>query len=393
MQKYFLLFNFLIAIFIICDAKAGTGIGHDFFANLPDNSWTKVPTQDNPKREGHAGIAIDNKNGKLYIFGSDTHGDEAPDNSIHTLDLSTFQWSQSYTPDPLSNYLQDDDGWTITTTGRPWAAHIYYNMVFLPELNALFVHTAPYHNYTGVGSANIDRATIAKQSWLYYINDNLWIPLKDSNPPKVWAQGLSYNPKLNRIIGQNNRDTTYLFNPESLVWELTSSDGTHSSGIEASAGFNPISQKSFRFAGNYPLSTQITEYNEIDSTWKKLETSGILPTTLRGGQPMAVDTVNNVLIYHAQNGNEDSNTDDYSTTWILNLTTNIWENITPTIHPPNPGFNFMMTFYEKENVALYYVNVVEPNIGRKPELWAYRYQSNNTRAKSVVINPILLLLL
>ncbi len=80
----------------------------------------------------------------------------------------------------------------------------------------------------------------------------------------------------------------------------------------------------------------------------------------------------------------------------MSVTTNIWENITPTIHPPNSGFNFMMTFYEKENVALYYVNVVESGDqpwNGKPELWAYRYKSNNNLTKPIIISPILSLLL
>ena len=145
--------NCLILIF--STVKVYSDIGHDFFANLPDNSWTQVPTHNNPKREGHAGITIDNEGGKLYIFGSDTHGDQTPDNAMHILDLSTLEWTDSYDRDPLSRYLIDDDGWTMTTTGRPWAAHIFYNMVFLSDLNAIFVHTKPIHNYPAHALINI----------------------------------------------------------------------------------------------------------------------------------------------------------------------------------------------------------------------------------------------
>ena len=379
MKNLIIVVKFLVLMFFA--SKAYSDIGSDFFAGIPDNSWARVPTQNNPRKEGHAGMTIDNEHGFLYIFGSDTHNDKTPDNSVHILDLSTLQWTQSYTPDPLSTYLQQSDNWTITSNERPWASHAFYNIVFLPKLNALFVHTAPTHNYTGISAAVA--TNITEQSWLYFPESSQWKPLKDSNPPNVWAQGISYNPKLNRVIGHDKSSShreTYLFNPQSLIWETVKSSGSHPAGIEAGAGFNPVSGKSFRFAGNYTPNNQLTEYDPVKNTWEEVLTTGKVPPN-GAGPSIAVDPINNVLIYHSVDKSEHfrTNSEGLADTWVLDLNTNHWKNMQPTVRPPNYAFNFTMTFSEKHNVALYYTIVAEPGKPSwtgKPELWAYRYKKD-----------------
>ena len=54
MKNLIIVVKFLILMFFA--SKAYSDIGSDFFAGIPDNSWVRVPTQNNPRKEGHISL-------------------------------------------------------------------------------------------------------------------------------------------------------------------------------------------------------------------------------------------------------------------------------------------------------------------------------------------------
>ena len=360
-------------------ARAGL-VGEDFFAALPNNTWMQVPTAWMPEIDGHAGSAVDSAGGRFFLFGSGTHNDPHADNSVYTFDAATLSWTQSYAPDPLSNYtftdISYDRSWTQTTTGRPWAMHVYDNMVYLPEQDALLVVSAPGHYgaaHRAVGITNALRTY--RQTWLYDIASNTWEGLMDADAgvlkSGLFARGVSYNPLLNAVLGMEAKDT-YVFDIDTRQWSaLRTNDSGH--GIHAAADFNPISGRSFMFAGAHPYTNSLTEYHPDTMTWKDVVTTGLAAPFAESAN-IAIDTFNDIMVVVAvaEGHPTYNNPAGTSRTMILDLMTNEWFNPGPSFTPPVYGLGFTMGYLEKYNVTLY-AHHQWPESGR---LWAYRYSAD-----------------
>ncbi|NOQ63433.1 MAG: hypothetical protein GQ582_02835 [Methyloprofundus sp.] len=360
-------------LLVASNSVSAISAGETFFANLESNQWRLVDTN-TPSYAPHGGWAIDSANGRIFTFGSDTHGQELPDNSVHIFDADTLTWAQSYAPDPTSSYIKDADNWTYTTNGNPWASHTFDNLAYLPEQNALLVVTAPAHNYTGKADAltSPDASSwfIADQSWLYDISNNSWSFLKNANTPSshsadVWARSLSYNPDLGKVVAAGGFATSF-FDPITQLWE-TLSTSNQAYGIHASSEYNPISQKTFMFGGSRAEPNILSEYTPETLQWEVLTTTGPDPIKAEGAK-IALDTVNDVLIYLSvtDDANSYSNPTGASSTHILDLHTNEWVNANLDFNPVNSGLGFSMGYVEAFDVSLYH---------NAEGLWAYRYET------------------
>jgi hypothetical protein len=363
----------LLGLLFLNSALAST-IGKTFFNSMNPNEWTLVPTIGLPKFESHRGMAVDSTGGRLFLFGSDTHNQTTPDNAVHTFDADTLTWTASYIPEPVTYYLIDSDHWTTTVSGKPWAAHTFDNIAYLPDQNQLLVMTAPEHNYPGMTAAGT--SWVAKQTWLYDIASNSWQFLKDAGTPLdnysfgLWAKGLVYDPNLKKVIG-SGRDKTFMFNPVTQTWSnVASNDDGHN--IHATADYNHVTGQSFLFGAVNTLPNHITTYEPELSQWQEVLTTGVTPIDADGAQ-IAVDTVNDVIVYVSVMEDQYSytNASGASQTLILDLHSMEWTIPYLSFTPLNFGFGFTMGYLEKYNVSLYLTR----DTSRHPEVWAFRYES------------------
>ena len=366
-----LLFLCLISFFSVPALTVNNG--ETFFNLMKSNVWTRVPTSGLPTFEPHRGMAVDSTGGRLFLFGSETHGQTTPDNAVHTFDADTLAWTRSYAPEPVTNYLIDSDLWTTTVNGNPWAAHTFDNIVYLPDHNQLLVVTAPYHNYPGMIAVRTDY--VAMQTWLYDIASNSWQFLKGAGTPQdnyswgLWAKGLVYDPNLKKVIG-SGRNKTFMFDPVTQTWSNVASndDGHHE---HATADYNHVTGQSFLFGAVSALPNHITSYDSVLSQWQEVLTTGVTPINADGAQ-IAVDTVNDVIVYVSVMEDQYSytNSSGASQTLILNLHSMRWRRPPLSFTPLNFGFGFAMGYLEKYNVSLYLTQDEYWN----PEMWAFRYE-------------------
>jgi hypothetical protein len=107
------------------------------------------------------------------------------------------------------------------------------------------------------------------------------------------------------------------------------------------------------------------------SEWQEVSTTGVTPIDADGAQ-IAVDTVNDVIVYVSvmENQNSYSNISGVSQTLILGLHSMQWTIPYLSFTPLNFGFGFAMGYLEKYNVSLYLTR----DTSRNPELWAFRYE-------------------
>ncbi len=368
------------------------GTGDTFFANLQSNTWTKLPASANRFiKNAHADMEMNSAGSNLFVFGSDTHDDPRPDNSVHNLDLSTMTWTQSYPPDPVTSYqtiATPDPDWTITSTGNPWASHGYESMTYVPELDSLLFLGGPTHNYTGLTAAG-NPSIKGAQTWLYDIQANQWTPLLNSNSPNVTKAGISYNPILKQVVLGNkytnfkpNGHRTYYFDPQTLTWQTVVSTSPYSHGIQTYSGFDLVSGKTFLFGGTYPNNSRILEYDDQTHIWEELT-----PTTTplnhdEPGASIAVDTLHKILAYVAVDDPllADGNPSGNAKTWIFDLTTHDWS-LLPIATPPHYGsLSFGMTYSAKYDSFIYFGGF-KKNGGSS--LWAFRFEKDGTSSRLI----------
>ena len=110
----------------------------------------------------------------------------------------------------------------------------------------------------------------------------------------------------------------------------------------------------------------------MPSQWQKVLTTGVTPVDADGAQ-IAVDTVNDVIVYVSVMEDQHSftNSSGASQTLILDLHSMKWTIPQLSFTPLNFGLGFAMGYLEKYNVSLYLTR----DTGRHPELWAFRYES------------------
>jgi len=358
------------AIFVH-SASAETA-GQAFFSSMNPNEWTEVPATAMPRFEPHRGMAVDSTGGRLFLFGSETHGETTPDNAVHIFDADTLAWTRSYAPEPVENYLIDTGFWTTTINDNPWASHTFDNIVYLPDQNQLLVVVSPGHNYTGM--AAVGTSHVAMQTWLYEIASNSWQFLRSSGTPQqgggfgLWGNGLAYDPNLGKVIGSGT-DKTFMFDPVTQTWSsVASNDDGHK--IHATADFNHVTGQTFLFGGVISLPNRITSYDPVLSQWQDVTTTGVTPVNADGAQ-IALDTANDVMVYVSVLEDQYSytNVSGDSQTMVLYLNSLKWTVPDVDFTPPNFGLGFAMAYLEKYDVSVYLTR----DGTRNPRMWAFRF--------------------
>lgn len=362
----------LSGLLLLNSAWADTA-GEAFFNSMGSNEWNLVPTSGPGYYESHVGMAVDSTGGRLFVFGSDTHNQNIPNNAVHTFDADTLTWTASNAPEPVTNYLIDSDHWTFTVNGNPWASHVFDNIAYLPDQNQLLVFGVPGHNTPGMQA--VGTSWVAKQTWLYDIASDSWQFLKGAGTPGdnfaygLYAKGLVYDPNLMKVVG-SGRDKTFMFDPVTQTWgHVASNNDGHD--IHATADFNHVTGQSFLFGGVDTLPNHVTTYDPLLSQWQEMVTTGVTPVAADGAQ-IAVDTVNDVIVYVSvlEDQNSFTNVSAESQTLILDLHSQEWTIPDVSFTPLNFGMGFAMGYVEKYDVSLYLTR----NFSREPQLWAFRYE-------------------
>ena len=123
----------------------------------------------------------------------------------------------------------------------PWPMHVYDNLVYDPQLDALIMTSSPKHNYWPALRAATDRTWIydlEKRQWRIFDNDG-------KPPPNFFGGGSAYDEARNTIVAYNAlidetlslpigtegnaaRAGIWELGPERHVWKLATPESCHS---------------------------------------------------------------------------------------------------------------------------------------------------------------------
>jgi hypothetical protein len=371
-------------------AGAGTTDGLSLLNNLPDNTWIRLNQDgmiDPPRQTVHGSITVDTARNRVYLYGSDTHG-ESDNNSIWYFDLPTLTWNWVYADDATSTYIKDTgapladgDFWAKTTTGHPVPSHVFDAMRYIPGRNAILVLQWPTHNDTVkdiLGSAG------AYALWMFHTDTLQWQLVRQLMPYAGFTLGENDYPWYARLGTTPDGSNTVLsltgktlsFDWNTMTFNLYNTSGTppvdnYHSGIE----YDTYLQKFIVTGGPGESPVKTYAVDPATLTWSVLDTAGVPPLT---GANIGYDTVNQVLIAHAVNGsNSFDNPSGAADTWVRVSATGVWTRmlssaIGDTV-PPHFGFGFRGEYDMKHNV-FYFVGERAYENSPATDIWAYRYK-------------------
>lgn len=196
--------------------------------NLTPNRWVVIDRAWGTKwrRQAHAGIAYDSQRGRLYVFGSNTHGGNW-DDSVHEFDPVTERWTTHYPSAAKESYRADAEGRAVAGDAMllPWAMHTFDNIVYDPSLDAIIVTSFPLHNRQAK-----ERVPEAKvhPTWIYDLQRRQWrIFGNEGKPsPTFFAAASAYDARRDTIVAYGNPGI-WEIGPDRKEWRQATRERHH----------------------------------------------------------------------------------------------------------------------------------------------------------------------
>lgn len=334
---------------------------------LPPNKWVKIgfPYAITWHRQRHAGAVYDSHRKKYFVFGSDTHG-ENWDNSVHEFDPLILRWSEHYSPDRRRSYRANEEGHPVAgdDQARPWAMHVYGNLVYDPNLDALIVMSAPMHNPAARAVGGIEK----HPTWIYDLKTREWRALDahDGSMPFGFAGASAYDSQRDVILTYGQKGLWEL-GPDRERWLDTGSEIHHEANH--SMVYDTVRHNLLVFGGQEEdcsvwIYTPGPEGGEKGS-WEKKEPGG---DACDGDAhvPVAFDSHNRVAVAIFDNpppeGEQKAKT---SSTFVYDLETNSYRRL-PKADLPLVGMNYTMV-YDPDNRIFY---MLQGGRQDPPTVWA-----------------------
>jgi len=335
--------------------------------DLPPNKWVKlrVPFGGAWRRQAHAGMAFDTHRNKLFVFGSDTHG-ENWDNSVHEFDPLILQWSEHDRPARRASYRADAQGHPVSggEQPRPWAMHTYDNVVYDPTLDAIFVMAGPEHNPAGKTVRGIKR----NPTWIYELGPRQWRMLDDPTKPVPFGfAGASAYDSGRDVIVTYSKKGLWELGPDREHWYQATPESHHE--MHHNMEYDSRHKKLAVF-GDYRGSNAVWVYSPGETAgmkgeWEKKTPAGdACPKD--DAFPVAFDSDNGVFVLLPDNppskGEKKSKS---SSTFVYDLESNTYLKL-PDADMPPLGMNYMMVYDSSNKVFL----LVTGDWREPPKVWA-----------------------
>ncbi len=196
--------------------------------NLASNRWVVIDRGRGVewRRQGHSGIAYDSRRGRIYLFGSDTHGGNW-DDSVHDFDPATERWTTHYPPAAKESYRADAEGRAIAGDSQllPWAMHTFDNVVYDPSLDAIIVTALPAHNRQA--KERVPTATV-HPTWIYDLRQRQWrIFSNEGKPsPTFFAAASAYDARRDAIVAYGKQGI-WEIGPDRKEWRHATGEQHH----------------------------------------------------------------------------------------------------------------------------------------------------------------------
>ncbi len=317
------------------------------YQGLPKGRWVKIHQQ-KPEdqvfftRQEHAGSGFDALNSRLYIFGSNTHGEDW-NNAVYWFDLDTLTWSQSYQPDSPDTYSVNSQGVPVAgkAHNHPWAMHTFAAIAFDKLHRKLVVASYPGHlspDRYGQSLAHLWRRIKKQPTWLYDPGTNQWQSY-DGKAEQFFPYAMIYDSDRGVITGFKPNGI-YDWQGRIFGWKKIGDRAMqqwHTNGVYDSV--NHV----FIFYGGNAMKNSVYVYKAGDKAVEKMPTLGLRPP---GGQSMP-------LTFHKRSGRMVAliDTENQAQTWLYDYKSDSWQRLEADFPYP-VGMNYTMEYDIRRDVVV-----------------------------------------
>jgi len=339
--------------------------------NLKPNEWWKLHEQrvDDKvrfRRQGHGGSCFDHRRGRLILFGSDTHGRDWT-NSPLIFDPVAANWTRLYPDDDRSSYAVDRDG--VPVAGKdhdhPWAMHTFGAVLYDPRRDEMIVASFPGHMVPGRFTDSVKdlwpRIT-RFPTWTFDLKGERWRPLP-CDPIHFFPYCAAVDTDRNVVLGYRP-DGIYELSGEPRNWNRLTRK-VFLGGWHNNCAYDSKHKALIVFGTN-------ADSNDIEVFFPKSGKHGLMLTPGRRPpkdqhNPMAFDpevgrTV--VVVDHKL----DRGARTVAETWLYDLESDSWSQITTATLPFGCGMNYDMEYDPNHNCLL----LVAGGYGQQTTVWALK---------------------
>lgn len=354
----------------------------DWDSDLPPGVWTQIHEMRSGdpvtfRLQAHGGSAFDSKRGRIFLFGSDTHGLDWT-NSPLIFDLVSLSWRRLYPDDPPESYRVNDDGVPVAGPlgDHPWAMHSFGAVDYDPQQDAVVVSSHPAHMVPGRFSdalADVWPKVRRHPTWIFDLQKESWRPLAASDT-SFFAYATTYDSDRGVMIGTAYHGVFELA-PSGSAWRYRaegSATGYHNNGV-----YDP-NHKAVVLFGRNGLGNDVLVYRTEDTEMRPMPTPGLRPPRDEHA-PMAFhprlgETL--VLVDRFEPGTSRRlRSKGRAETWAYDLGLDRWRRIETATLPFALGMNYHLHYDPLRDVLL--LVTATPSDGRSstqayPEVWALR---------------------
>jgi hypothetical protein len=291
------------------------------------------------------------------------------------------------------------DTWTYRPTDNVW--HIQkphpdlngpcrrdnHNLVYDPigHLHWLFYGMA-YDDLQPGCSTGFDAALGREGIWTYNSATNTWTKVQNATGAlhRKLAAGMAYNPNTRSFLefgGQvtgNNTNTTFVFDPAARTWTqlYPSTSPPGRVNIEGGLLFDQAHGVFVLFGGRTTQNANDTWiFDPTAQNWIQ-KTPPVSPPP-RDLHAMVYDPTHHVVVLH---GGRDLNGNPLNDTWVYDVGTNTWTQLSPSGNPPAIFHHSMV--YDPVNQLIVLVPGTQSN-----DTWVFAYQPGSAPGPSPTVPP------
>lgn len=377
---------FLITLLMIVaiaplSVKAGASDAN-WKAPLPIGTWTllhrmKADDAVTFALQKHGGSAFDIRRGRIFLFGSDTHG-ENWSNAPLIFDLASLSWRRLYRDDPLSSYRIDEAGLPVAGPNgqHPWAMHSFGAVDYHAAWDAVLVSSHPAHMEPGRFSsalAELWPKVRRHPTWLFDLEQERWRPLSQAQT-SFFAYATTYDSDRSIMIGSGYHGVFELSGRDSK-WRKTADGhamGYHNNGVYDSHN------KALVVFGRNGLGNDVLVYRRDEAQLIAMPTPGPRPPKDEHApmafHPLLKETVVMVDRF-APGASRQNRAEGKAETWAYDLVKDSWRRIADAVLPFALGMNYHLHYDPQRNLLLLVTAAPERQTEKGPalpEVWALR---------------------
>lgn len=322
---------------------------------LATNQWVKLHAQKPDdkvrfKMQEHGGSCFDTKRCRFVLFGSNTHGRDWTNTPL-IFDVVAGEWISLYPSDARETYTTNAAGLPVAGPNgdHPWATHTFGTLNYDPDRDEMVVACWDVHMTPGRFTDALKHVwgqVKRHPTWTFRFADNKWVPL-DCAAVNYFPHCTAWDSDRKVVVGYGGAGIWEL-GGEPRAWKKIVGGtlmGWHDNAVYDSRN------KAVVVFGSNENSNDIVVYRPASGEHRKMPTPGERPPKDQHN-PMCFDPESGRVVVVVDRPIEGSAGKAQAETWLYDLATDSWRQITTATLPFGLGMNYCMEYDPLHKVCL-----------------------------------------